>query len=217
VLGQDGGISAFFATGYFRGADLATGAGRHDEGFTRLSYLGKPLICPSAVIQRSHLPMIWGAYQGRLGYFPPPAWRLRRHNPSRCPGTGETLIGKLPVSSQTRWVFTDFPDIGRRPHSLHPAELGPSPSHPKWSEISRVTCGAPVLGPGPATTGGRREAGPVLERCYEGPSPGSRATYRSPARRVGVWHLSPHGGSALALAVQCVRIRLLCVSVLRPA
>lgn len=45
---------------------------------------------------------------------PQPAWRLRRHNPSRCPGTGGTLIGKLPVCFQTRWVFTDFPDMEQR-------------------------------------------------------------------------------------------------------
>ena len=123
VCGHDGGVSDFFAAGYITGAGLATGARRHDEGLTRLCYLGKPLICPSAVIQRSHLPMIWGAVPRTLGYFPPPAWRLRRHNPSRCPGTGETLIGKLPVSFRTRRGFTDFPDMDRRRLGLQPSEL----------------------------------------------------------------------------------------------
>jgi hypothetical protein len=81
VLGHHGGISAFFATGYFRGADLATGARRHDKGFTRLSYLGKPLICPSAVIQRLHLPMIWGGVPRTPRLLPPTRLALTASQP----------------------------------------------------------------------------------------------------------------------------------------
>ena len=52
-------VGIFGTAGYARSADLDTRARRHYEGLTRLCFLGKPLICPSAVIQRSHLPMIW--------------------------------------------------------------------------------------------------------------------------------------------------------------
>jgi len=117
AVGDYGGVGAFVAAGiisYSRIAGRAAGARWPDSFPARLRRLRKLPSCPSAVIQRSHLPAIWGAVRKNASATSPqPARRLRRHHRRDLLRAGEPLIGKLPVSFRARRVFTDFPDTAR--------------------------------------------------------------------------------------------------------